>query len=106
MTGNIVWLQRWYLSQCNQDWEHQYGVQIGTIDNPGWTLSIDLQGTELETPPFTAQKIERTEEDWVHCWVADGKFQAACGPENLEEALGAFRKWATENGSTRRLLPG
>ena len=97
MTGNFTWLQRWYSSQCNQDWEHQFGVQIRTLDNPGWSLLIDLQETELADLPFIAQKIERTETDWIHCWVADYKFQAACGPKNLEEALGAFRKWATEN---------
>jgi Immunity protein 53 len=41
-------LERWYSAQCDGDWEHQYGVHIGTLDNPGWTLRIDLCGTDVE----------------------------------------------------------
>jgi len=41
-------LQEWYLSQCNEDWEHTYGVSIGTIDNPGWSLEVELSDTSLE----------------------------------------------------------
>jgi hypothetical protein len=28
-------LQTWYTEECNGDWEHQFGVDIGTLDNPG-----------------------------------------------------------------------
>lgn len=46
---NIRKLQRWYNKQCNGSWEHQYGVSIDTLDNPGWTVVIDLVGTDLES---------------------------------------------------------
>jgi hypothetical protein len=39
-------LQTWYSSHCDGEWEHDFGVQIGTLHNPGWTLRIDLTGTE------------------------------------------------------------
>lgn len=42
------WLIDWYRSECNGDWEHAYGIQIDTIDNPGWSLKIDLLETSLE----------------------------------------------------------
>jgi hypothetical protein len=45
---NLEWLQQWYLSHCNEDWEHQYGISIKNIDNPGWHLSVDLVGTEVQ----------------------------------------------------------
>ena len=32
-------LQRWYVAQCDGEWEHAYGVEIGTLDNPGWSIS-------------------------------------------------------------------
>jgi hypothetical protein len=32
--------QHWYLEQCNDLWEHSYGVKIDTLDNPGWLLVI------------------------------------------------------------------
>jgi len=33
-------VEDWYSSQCNGDWEHQYGISIDTLDNPGWSRSI------------------------------------------------------------------
>jgi hypothetical protein len=41
MTDDVTWLTQWYLAQCNEDWEHSYGVAIGTLDNPGWSLEVD-----------------------------------------------------------------
>jgi hypothetical protein len=38
----LQWLQEWYLEQCDREWEHEYGIKIGTLDNPGWTITIDL----------------------------------------------------------------
>jgi hypothetical protein len=31
-------IQKWYLEQCNGDWEHSYGIEITTMDNPGWYI--------------------------------------------------------------------
>jgi len=48
-----AWLQQWYLQQCDGDWEHGYGLHIGTLDNPGWTVDVNLAGTrysELQGP--------------------------------------------------------
>jgi hypothetical protein len=89
----LTWLQEWYLSQCNGDWEHQYGIHIGTLDNPGWSLDVDLVGTEHEHFAFSEVRFERSEIDWVFCEVKNGKFRAACGPVNLFEAIELFRAW-------------
>ena len=48
MTEGISLLENWYVARCNGDWEHQWGVTIGTLDNPGWTLVIDLNQTKAE----------------------------------------------------------
>jgi hypothetical protein len=40
-------LQRWYVAQCDSEWEHGFGVEIGTLDNPGWCIRIDLNHTAL-----------------------------------------------------------
>jgi hypothetical protein len=37
-------LQQWYLAQCDGDWEHEWGVQIGTLDNPGWVMAPSRLG--------------------------------------------------------------
>ena len=44
----LAWIENWYQSQCHGDWEHDYGIKIETLDNPGWRVVIDLAGTELE----------------------------------------------------------
>jgi hypothetical protein len=41
-------LQEWYAAMSDGDWEHELGISIETIDNPGWVVSIDLEGTPLE----------------------------------------------------------
>jgi hypothetical protein len=93
-------LQEWYRSQCNDAWEHTYGVKIDTLDNPGWKLSIDLKETELEDKPFA--KVSRgeiaddlTEDgDWLVCEVKDSTFTGAGGPGSLEELISTFLAWA------------
>ena len=44
----VEWLEKWYKKQCDGDWEHMFGVQIYTLDNPGWRVKIDIADTELE----------------------------------------------------------
>lgn len=91
----LDWLQNWYAQQCDGDWEHEWGVKIGTLDNPGWTIEIDLEETDLEGREYTLQEVDRSTQDWVRTWTAEKAFHAACGPGNLIEALTLFRAWAT-----------
>lgn len=30
----LKWLENWYSSNCDGDWEHLYGITIRTLDNP------------------------------------------------------------------------
>lgn len=86
-------LQAWYIQQCDGDWEHEYGVKIDTIDNPGWSLQIDLTGTPQEGKAFERIKIDITENNWVNCWVEENKFQAGGGPLNLDDLIKVFIQW-------------
>ena len=87
-------LQRWYEEQCDGDWEHTYGVEIETLDNPGWQFKVDLRGTALLGRDFLRVEDQRAERDWVVCWVEDEQFRGACGPRNLDEALTVFLDFA------------
>lgn len=94
----LVRLQEWYLSMCNDDWEHTYGVSITNIDNPGWAVKVDLADTYLYDVEFPTVKIQReNEDDWVFCSVKDGQFDACGGPKNLKEILIIFLNWAELN---------
>ena len=83
-------LQRWYLGQCDGEWEHSFGVRIDTLDNPGWSVRVDLTGTELASLERAPSKVERSEHDWVTWWAKGSVFEAACGPTNLNEAILSF----------------
>lgn len=94
MTNELLkWLENWYQSQTNGDWEHQYGIKINTLDNPGWSVEIDLTATELEKRKFDNIKVERSPNDWITCQVESDVFRAYCGPKNLSDVLEIFRKW-------------
>ncbi len=83
-------LQRWYVTQCDGDWEHSYGITIDTLDNPGWRLRIDLASTPQAGVTLNSTKVERSERDWIYWWVKEDCFEAACGPTNLNEAILTF----------------
>jgi hypothetical protein len=96
-TDILTWLQCWYHAQTDGNWEHQCGISIATIDNPGWRVVIELHGTPLANKSFARIETETSESDWMQCWVDCGAFHSACGSHNLTEALTIFRKWADEN---------
>ncbi len=90
-------LQKWYLSQCNGDWEHGYGVKIDTLDNPGWHISIDLVGTDLKLKSFTPVRTETTETDWITRKIEGDRFEGFCGPLNLDRTLEIFLQWVHDS---------
>ncbi|MDU0206500.1 immunity 53 family protein [Paenibacillus sp. MAH-36] len=91
----IQWLEEWYLSQCDGDWEHGYGIKIETLDNPGWGVEINLMDTYLENKDFTSVQVERNDDDWLFCKVENNTFTASGGPKNLHEILVKFKEWST-----------
>ncbi|HTQ15149.1 MAG TPA: immunity 53 family protein [Rhizomicrobium sp.] len=90
----LAWLMDWYASECNGDWEHQYGVAIETLDNPGWSIRIDLAETALTDRAF-AIVSQDGDASWWHCSIRDGIWTGACGPRDLPRVLSLFREWAT-----------
>ena len=95
----VNWLMEWYRAQCDGDWEHQYGVRIGTIDNPGWSLEVDLVDTSDDGRTAPQELIERSEDDWLFVEVKESTFRARGGPGNLGEMIDAFRKFASHEDS-------
>jgi hypothetical protein len=93
-------LQRWYASQCDGEWEEYKGVKIGSLDNPGWSVVIDLEGTALEGVPFEEISRLEPERDWIRCKVEGRTFQGYGGPLMLEEILQYFLRWAQRADAT------
>lgn len=90
--NELLWLQDYYASCCNEDWEHQYGVHIGTLDNPGWKLRIDLYDTTLAQMSLDKIKVENSETDWFVCWIRNNSFEGRGGANNLTDLIRVFRE--------------
>ncbi|WP_237096704.1 Imm53 family immunity protein [Paenibacillus dendritiformis] len=61
----LIWLENWFLQNCDNDWEHSYGFRIATLDNPGWSAEISLNETNLEEKEYPKTIIERSNNDWI-----------------------------------------
>jgi hypothetical protein len=67
----------WYQSRCDDSWEHQYGVRLKTLDNPGRLLIIDLINTDSHGRTMAEVREGVASEDhpvslrWIHCFVSD-----------------------------------
>ena len=95
---SLAGLQAWYAAQCDGDWEHSYGVQVDTLDNPGWMLKVDIRDTSLDGMPFVEVKDNYDHEtDWMRCWLEDAAFHGACGPLRLGDVLRVFLDWAASS---------
>jgi hypothetical protein len=93
----LKWIEQWYLSHCDGDWEHQYVVEIRTIGNPGWTVKIDLAETGLEHLSLEYSVVEKSETNWYGYSVKNSMFEAAGDPSKLQFLLELFRKTVEEN---------
>jgi hypothetical protein len=92
----IEWLQKWYVERCNGAWEHEYGIKIETLDNPGWTVTIDLSYTHVEDLEIPYSLNEVAEDQWIGYSVEKKKFVGASGPAQLNELIGIFKEiWET-----------
>jgi len=91
---NILnWIEKWYHSNCDTDWEHVYGIKISTLDNPGWMISIDLADTPLIGKIMESVDINNGDDDWIVCRVNNDIYEGFGDPFKFEEILKIFKKW-------------
>lgn len=91
----LDFMTAWFAQQCDGDWEHDLGIRIETLDNPGWALDIRLGDTGLEGIATDWEREEASEGDWLHWRSTGDMFEARCSPTNLSRALGAFQTFAS-----------
>ncbi len=97
MTSNLEWLQKFYLSLCDGEWEHGYGFAIDNCDNPGWLFKFELTDTvyaQFAGPEISLGEHQLEEgHDWLVLKREDTSIKGACGPLKLDALLGEFRGW-------------
>lgn len=105
---SMEWLANWYKSNCNGEWEHNEGITIVTLDNPGWHITISLNGTPLEKADFAEIEHEGDDEnDWFTAKISNREetrelggrcFIGAGGPDNFNDILAVFKALAEAQG--------
>jgi len=88
-TTLLTRLQNWYLTNCDGDWEHSYGISINTLDNPGWTVKIDLTDTCLQDTEYE-KEVDNGDFDWLFVKVNEKTFKASGDPSKLTIILSIF----------------
>lgn len=88
----IQWLEEWYSNNCNGDWEHDYGITITTIDNPGWDITIDLADTIFDLPNEDWKLIKESESSWYGYKVTNNVFNASGDPKRLNFLIQLFKR--------------
>lgn len=89
------WLQTWLATQLQKN-SHQVDIQIGVIENPGWEIIVRF--ADINSIREDRVEVERSEDDWYHATLETNKFQAYCGPTNLEETIGWLRSRIDTDG--------
>jgi hypothetical protein len=84
-------LQSFFAEHCDGDWEHEFGVEITTTDNPGWHVKIDLSGTRFHGLEFDTIKDERTKEDFIIVGVKNNVLSGSGGKFNLLDIIDSLR---------------
>lgn len=90
----IEWLSDWYRGNCNGDWEHTSGVLIETLDNPGWSIKIDLMNTTLEGRLLTEVFVEKAEDDWFKVSSDGDRFIGYGDGRKLSFLIQQFRSFS------------
>ena len=94
VTEPLDYLVSWFRSHCDGDWENEGEIRIGTLDNPGWWLTVTLVGTELEGRTLDRGLVQRSEDDWIDVRSDGNRFEGNGGPSNIRELLAAFQAFA------------
>ena len=90
----LLWLQGFYESLCDGEWDHSEGIRIETLDNPGWLVFLNLEETDIDVPDMEIFVREGSERDWVHCRILNRRWEGFGGPGNLKEILVTLKNWS------------
>jgi len=87
----------WYERQSVNDWQEDSGITISSLDNPGWSLKVDLKGTDLQHKDFREMRIDKSEHDWLFARRTEYMFEAFGGPGNLNALIATFVDWTQQS---------
>lgn len=95
--STLRWIEKWFLSHCDRDWEQENKLTITSLGNPGWLIEIDLNETSLEGLEFDMETIDTGEswpskkQNWWYITIKDNKFNGSGDASKLEFLLNKFK---------------
>ena len=95
--NHLEWLDEWYRHQCNGEWEHKQGMRLRMLDDPGWQLTIQLEGTSAKNTRPQRLRMETRGGGWLACSIGAERFEGSGDPRKLEQIIGVFRRWVETN---------
>lgn len=93
----IEWLENWYENQCDGEWEHEYGIVIESLDNPGWHISIDLANTNIEIDEISWTLLEVSEKNWLGFKIENNQFIGSGDQKKLNVLIFIFKELVLHN---------
>lgn len=93
----IEWLQNWYNEQCDGEWEHSNVIKIESIDNPGWSVKIDFNYTDILTSDIPWKLFEKSENSWVGYSIENNVFKGAGSSLTLSLQISLFKELVDNN---------
>ena len=81
-------IESWYDNKCDGSWEHAYGIDISTLDNPGWQVKV----TGENGKNFFKENREG-DDDWYRVNANDKEFLGYGGSKNLGDLLRLLENW-------------
>lgn len=91
--NNVLdWISNWFAAECNGDWESDNIINIKTVSNPGWWITIDLIDTNLEHLELSQELVELSENDWFFYRIKEGKFSASGDLNKVSFLLNQFKE--------------
>ena len=84
-------IQAWHKAQVERGRDLTMGVRIETLrERPGWSVQIDLAGTQLSGLTLAPYKEGATDRDWLAYRIKNDRFEGIGDPTKLQALLYAF----------------
>ena len=93
----LEWLEKWYLKHCDGVWENDHGIDIQTLDNPGWQINIELHGTPYANIEREWEAVQIDDNNWYGFKFELAVFDGIGDPTKLAVLIGEFRKIIEES---------
>ncbi|HVN47985.1 MAG TPA: Imm53 family immunity protein [Bacteroidota bacterium] len=86
----LSWLESWLQCQNQNERRSPCEVEIETVGELGWHITIHVADTPYESINIPAVSAENTDSDWYYYRMYDSRYEASGDPSKLEFLLQQF----------------